>query len=256
MLSGHGLHSGSFCRVFFHPAEGPVRFLRQGQYIPATLESVVATPRCTVLGNGGARLALVEHLLAALLVSGWWQGLVIEASSEELPILDGSAAPWLEPIGSLGPPPPRPRALELKTSAHWQEGDSSISLKPGKSWLEVAVDYDHPAIGRQSWSGPPENYPDLLNARTFGFLSELEALRAAGLAAHASLENAIVFDNTRPMQPLRHPQEPVRHKALDALGDFFLLGRPVQGRLEIKRGSHQAHVAFMRQLTALPAELV
>jgi UDP-3-O-[3-hydroxymyristoyl] N-acetylglucosamine deacetylase len=126
-----------------------------------------------------------------------------------------------------------------------------LSVEPEPTTkLSVAVDYDHPAIGSQAWEGTPETYLELLSARTFGFLKEYEMLRKQGLASHVSLENAIVFDENGTLSPLRFPNEPVRHKALDVLGDFFLLGKPLLGSLSVARGSHAAHVTFMRQLLA------
>ena len=248
-MSGVGLHSGAPCRVRLHRAEGEVRFRRGAREVPAGLASVTSTARCTTLGEGGARVALVEHLLAALHVRGWWRGLVIEASADELPILDGSAAPWLPLLDALGPPPPAPQGLEVTQPFSLSLGETHLSLTPGGQSLDASIHFSHPAVGRQQWRGSPEDYETLLPARTFGFLSELETLRARGLATAAGLENAIVFGDEAPLLPLRYPDEPVRHKALDWLGDSFLLGRPLLGRLEVVRGSHGAHVTFLRELT-------
>ena len=251
MISGVGLHSGAPCRVRFHPSEGGVRFRRGGREISARLESVTNTSRCTTLGEGSARVGTVEHLLAALYVRGWWRGLVIEASADELPILDGSAAPWLPLIDALGPPPPPPQGLEVKkpfSLSLGEKGDAQFTLTPGPPCLSVRIHFAHPAVGRQHWRGTPKDYETLLPARTFGFLSEVEALRARGLATAAGLENAIVFGDEASLQPLRSPDEPVRHKALDWLGDAFLLGRPLLGSLAVVRGSHGAHVTFLRAL--------
>ena len=249
MISGLGLHSGAPCRVRLHVAEGGVRFRRGGREVAAKLEHVTDTQRCTTLSEGSARVALVEHLLAALHVRGWWQGLVIEASADELPILDGSAAPWLPLIDELGPPPPPPQGLRVEKPFSFSLGETRFTITPGPTSLSASIHFPHPAVGRQHWRGAPETYDTLLSARTFGFLSELEALRARGLATAAGLENAIVFGDEASLQPLRSPDEPVRHKALDWLGDSFLLGRPLLGALEVVRGSHGAHIAFLRALT-------
>lgn len=249
-LSGYGLHSGEDCTVYIHQDEGSVRFKRGSTFIPAQLEAVVATPRCTVLGQGKERVAMVEHLLAALYATNWWTGLLIEVTGPELPILDGSAAPWLEHLNALGEPPPRPEGLFITQDFEYKNAESCIRLEAGEEQLTVSIDFEHPAIGQQRWSGKPETYKSLLSARTFGFLKELESLQEAGLASKASLENAIVFDTSGAMQSLRCPDEPVRHKALDALGDFFLLGRPLQGSLYVHRGSHQTHINFLQALTA------
>jgi UDP-3-O-[3-hydroxymyristoyl] N-acetylglucosamine deacetylase len=250
MLSGYGLHTGVFSQVRLHQAEGEVRFRLGKTEIPARLESVVATPRCTVLGQNGVTIALVEHLLAALYIKGWWKNVLIEVEGGELPILDGSAAPWLEEIASLGKAPEKPKAFYSKLEVDYQQENTHMLLTPAKNLLSVSIEFSHPAIGKQSWQGQPEQFDELLSARTFGFKHEYEALRTRGLASHVSLENAIVFDDEGPLSPLRFPDEPVRHKALDVLGDIFLLGRPLHGKLLVSRGSHQHHLNFMKQLLA------
>lgn len=248
MIAGLGLHSGTPCRVRLYREPGPVRFKRGKLELQPVLKNVIATTRCTVLGKDGLRVATVEHLLAALHITGWWQDLLIEVSGSELPILDGSAAPWLEPLAELGPPPPRPHPLGPREPFSMLLGSTRLALYPGPARLAVEIEFAHPAIGRQRWEGAPENYPALLSARTFGFLHELAVLQAQGLATAASPAHVIVFDQEGPLTELRYADEPVRHKALDALGDFYLLGRPLAGTLAIARGSHSAHIDFMREL--------
>ena len=248
MISGYGLHTGAPSWVHLHRAEGDVRFRRGKEEIPARLEFVTGTTRSTALGRGGYQVSTVEHLLAALHVRGWWRGLVIEVSADEVPILDGSAAPWLGLIDALGAPPPPPPGFVVSQAFSWQQGETVCRVVPGSPRLCAEIHFDHPAIGRQRWCGGPTEFASLLPARTFGFLSDLEKLRESGLATAASLENAIVYGDEGPLTALRAPDEPVRHKALDALGDFYLLGRPLLGGLEVVRGSHQAHVHFARTL--------
>lgn len=250
VVAGHALHSGAYSRVRLVREDGPLRFRRGRATIPARVENVADTRRATTLAAEGARVSLVEHLLAALHIAGFWQGVLIEVEADELPILDGSSAPWLEAARELGAPPPPPAALALASALEHRAGDTLLRLTPGERELCVTVAYDHPAIGHQRWSGGPERYAELADARTFGFLREAEALRRAGLAKRADLENAIVFADEGPLAPLRHADEPVRHKALDALGDLALLGRPLAGRLEVMRGSHASHVAFLREVLA------
>lgn len=250
MIVGLGLHSGAPCRVRLFREPGPVRFKRGQHELRAALENVVATPRCTVLGGGGLRLATVEHLLAALHITGWWQDLLIEVSGSELPILDGSATPWLEPLSVLGPPPSPPPPLTPLEPFAMLLGSTRLALSPGPTCLAIEIEFTHPAIGRQRWEGAPTDYPTLLDARTFGFLHELTALQAQGLATGASPAHVIVYDQEGPLTELRTVDEPVRHKALDALGDFYLLGRPLAGTLAVARGSHSAHIDFIRELLA------
>ncbi len=248
MIQGYGLHTGVKSEVRFFIEEGPVRFVRNGVSIEASVANVINTQRCTVLAKNNQQIALVEHLLAALHVKSWWRNLVIEVSDQELPILDGSAQGWLEAIEDLGEHPDIPDAYTINQNFRHEKGQSYIAAAQGETKLTASIEFEHPAIGKQSWQGSPESYADLLNARTFGFLSELEYLRSQGLASQASLENAIVFDESGALQPLRHQNEPVRHKALDALGDFFLLGQPIRANITIMRGSHELHTHFIRKL--------
>lgn len=247
-VCGIGIHSGSSCRVSLHRSEGPVRFLRNGVTIRATVDRVASADRCTILASGGEQVAMVEHLLAALHVTGWWRGVTIECTAAELPILDGSAEPWLEAIDALGAPPSPPSPIVIEDTVELVQGPQTIRATPGAPSIACDIDFEHPAIGRQRWLGAPPDYPELLPARTFGFLAEAEALRKAGLARGAGADNAVVFADDGPLLPLRSPDEPVRHKALDLLGDLFLLERPVSGRVAVTRGSHALHIAFAARL--------
>lgn len=245
-LKGHGIHGGSSATVTLHARPGPVSFERAGRSIPPREASVVSTRGCIVLGDGPARVAVVEHLLAALQVRGVWEGLVVACDADELPILDGSAAPWADALDALGPLPasPAPIAYHATVTGH---DDAYASLRPGPTRVVCAeVDYAHPAIGRQRWCGDETRWHELLPARTFGFARDASRLRAAGLATGVHDGNAIVFDRGGPRVPLRASDEPVRHKALDALGDLYLLGHPFAGTLHVRRGTHALH----RQLVA------
>ena len=247
MIEGVTLHGGTRSKVRIFRDDGEVRFRRAGQEIPARLNAVTGTDRCTVLGRGPARVAVVEHLLASLYTLNLWRGLVIEVDNDELPILDGSAQPWLEALAPFGKGQ-KPSALQPKKGFNYRQGSSSMMLEPGEHSLCTEIEFPHPAIGHQAWSGGPDSFASLLAARTFGFLSESEELKKAGLALGASLENAIVFDDMGPLRPLRFPDELARHKALDALGDMFLLGYPLEGKITVIRGSHKLHVDFLKEL--------
>lgn len=253
-LEGLGIHGGRAARVWLHREPGPIRFRVRGVTLPADLAHVVDTERCTVLGLDGTRVAVVEHLLAACHALGLWSGLLVEVDGDELPILDGSAVPWFEALAAQGPPPPAPSPWPIARAIRWRSGPhasaSEIDIAPGEALLEVSIDFAHPAIGRQRWLGGPAEFPTLLPARTFGFARELAALRARGLAEGARAGSGILFTDEGTSDPLRSPDEPVRHKALDALGDFALLGRPLGGRVRIHRGSHRAHVDAMRHFLA------
>jgi UDP-3-O-[3-hydroxymyristoyl] N-acetylglucosamine deacetylase len=247
-----GIHSGRQARVHLHRSEGALCFRVGGRLIPARVHAVADTSRCTILAAESVRIAVVEHLLAACHALGFWSGLTVEVDGDELPILDGSSLAWVEALQQLPPPPPAPAPLQLTQPLHFEAGATRISFIPGPTGFDVGVDFPHPAIGAQRWSGGPNAYQDLMSARTFGFAHELAALRAAGLAQGASLQNGILFTDAGPAVALRWPDEPVRHKALDALGDFALLGAPVAATVRIERGSHRAHVAAMQLLSSSP----
>src|SRR5690606_18199401 len=233
--------------------DGGIAFRRGAVEIPATCAYVGSTDRTTVLVKDGAAVGLVEHLLAALRVAGFYGGVLIESDRDELPILDGSAQPWYELLTELGPPPPAPPPLAVARRIEVRHGAGRATAVPGPEWLDCAIDFAHPAIGAQAWRGGPGDYGQLLAARTFGLLAEAEYLKSRGLALGADLDRAIVFGDEGPLRPLRFPNEPVRHKALDALGDLALLGRPLAARVTIERGSHTLHHRLMSALCAATA---
>lgn len=255
-VEGIAIHSGLRSQVRLHRHEGPLRFRRGSTLIAATVQNISGAQRATSLSSEGAQVHLVEHLLAALRLRGFFGGVLIEVSQDELPILDGSAAPWLDAIDQLGPPPAAPPPLRLPAAVTVSHAGGTVRAVPGAEHLDYQIDFQHPAIARQRWSGGPADYHELADARTFGMLADWQALKQRGLALGASGRHAIVFDDAGPLCPLRHPDEPVRHKALDALGDLALLGRPLAARIDISLGSHALHHAAARAMltAAMDAE--
>lgn len=248
LVEGVGIHTGRTGRVRLHRDDGPLRFRLAGRDLPVDASAVISTDRCTVLGSDGVRIATVEHLLAALRAAGFWAGVVIEVEGPEVPILDGSAGPWRPLVAALGPPPAAPAPWRPRAPLRFSHAQSVLVLAPGPERLTASIDYAHPAIGAQRWSGTPETFDALLDARTFATRAEVSAMLAAGELLGAEEGRGIVFDDDGPTAALRWPDEPVRHKALDAVGDLALFGRPLAGDLSISRGSHAAHLAFMLRL--------
>lgn len=248
VVEGVAVHSGVRSRVTLIREEGPLRFLRRGVPIEARLDNVVGTDHATSLGVDGERVHMVEHLLAALRIAGFWHGVVVVAEADELPILDGSASPWREAVAELGPAPAAPRAIAPSSEVIVRRDQASARVLPGSAELCCTIDFAHRAIGRQRWCGAPDRFAELADARTFGFLRDAAALQGRGLALGASSAHVIVFADDGPLQPLRHADEPVRHKALDAIGDLVLLGAPIAAHVAIERGSHALHVALMHEL--------
>ena len=266
---GVGLHSGRRVSLTLRPApigHGIVfRRIDIGVSIPARFDHVVDTRLCTVLGLPGrpeTRIATVEHVMAALAGAGITNALV-EVDGPETPALDGSSKGFLFLIdcaGSVAQSDHLP-AIEILRRVRVTDGEAFAELRPagpGASFgMEAALSiaFEAAAIGRQALSlrlTPATFRCDLANARTFAQLSEIAALRAAGLALGGSLMNAVVVEGARVLNPagLRMPDEFVRHKMLDAVGDLALAGAPLHGRLVAHRSGHAMNNRLLRALFA------
>ncbi|MDJ0851246.1 MAG: UDP-3-O-acyl-N-acetylglucosamine deacetylase [Myxococcota bacterium] len=261
-VEGVGLHGGRRARVTLHPAApgaGLVFALGPEQVpVPATADHVVSTRSATTLGWGSARLATVEHLLAALLALAI-DDARIEVDGEELPALDGCAAEWVRLLRGAGRVPQSLARdpLRLRRSLELSEGTARIRAEPAPALrITCAIDFPHPALGSQRVhvdALDPETFArEIAPARTFGFARDAETMRRAGLAAGVDLDNTVVFDDEKPLNPggLRWPDEPCRHKALDLIGDLALLGRPLEAHVTVERGTHALHLALVRALEA------
>lgn len=225
------------------------------EFIPAAAESAGQFDHATSLGSKGRDISTVEHLLAAAYGIAL-DNILIEVDGPEVPILDGSSAPWLEVFRSAGivrqSQPVRP-LVPSRTLVVTGSHGARIEIRPARELrITYTIDFPSPVIGRQSITVVlvPESFArHLAPARTFGFLAEYETLKAHGLARGASLENCIVIGDDRVENgPLRFPDEFVRHKALDLVGDLALIGRPVLGHVIATRGSHALHGSLARLL--------
>jgi UDP-3-O-[3-hydroxymyristoyl] N-acetylglucosamine deacetylase len=264
-LSGTGVHSGAPVSLVLHPAEADTgfRFLvtKRGRIIseiPADVRYVKNLTLCTVLGDdSGVTVGTVEHLLAAL------RGLnvdncYIEIDAREVPIMDGSAASFVAAIDGVGIRElshPR-KFLKVLRPVRVEDGSSWGELAPHSSFhLDVEIDFDTPLIGRQRLAldmnaGAFRN--EVSRARTFGFMRDVESLWKAGLALGASLDNTIALGDEKIMNAdgLRYPQEFVRHKMLDAVGDLALAGAPIVGSYRSVRGGHRLNARVLQALFA------
>ena len=265
-FSGIGLHSGRRVDVTMYPASANqgVRFIRTDlpgrPQIRAHYSRVVDTTRATSLGENGATLATVEHLLAALGGLGVDNAL-IEVDGPEMPIMDGSAAPFSRFIAAAGLRSLAwPRAyLMVRETVELRQGDQWMRVRPGVPRITYTIDFDHPLIRRQRYTVPlrAETFQsEIAPARTFGFLKEVQYLQSRGLALGASLDNAVALDDLSVVNPggFRFPEECVRHKILDAVGDLALLGLPLLGHLEVGKGSHELHYSFIKLLMSRQAD--
>jgi UDP-3-O-[3-hydroxymyristoyl] N-acetylglucosamine deacetylase len=262
---GRGLHSGADVTLVLVPAPAGagITFRRTdlGLDIAARYHNVVDTRLCTVVGEGAARVGTVEHLMAALAASGI-DDLVVEVDGPELPILDGSAANFLFLIESAGivEHGGARQTIEILRPVRVARDESFAELRPrapgGSGFdLAVSIEFAAPAIGAQALSLTltPETFAtELAAARTFTLAGEIEALREAGLAKGGSLANAIVVDGETVLNPagLRWPDEFVRHKMLDVVGDLALAGAPISGRFIGHRTGHAINNLLLRTLFA------
>jgi UDP-3-O-[3-hydroxymyristoyl] N-acetylglucosamine deacetylase len=254
--AGIGLHSGRKVTLSLKPAvaDSGIRFRRSdlgGLEVPATVKHVAGINYATGLTRDAVKVDTVEHLLAALVSLGI-DNVVVEMNSPEVPIMDGSAAPFVYLIHEAGVRQlgkPR-RYLKVQRPLSLSRGDKSIELYPSEHFkVTYSIAFDHPLLQHQSMSlqiGEASFVEEIAPARTFTFLKEVEMLRQQGLALGGSLENAIVIGDTGVLNSkLRYdPDEFVRHKILDVIGDMALVGYPIVGHLVAHRGGHALHTAF------------
>ena len=266
-FSGVGVHSGRSVNVTVSPAAPGtgIRFVRtdvaqSGRALVATASAVCDTRLNTTLGNAeGVTVSTVEHLMAVFCGLAV-DNATVEIDGPEAPIMDGSCQPFVRAVdraGRMAQPAPR-RYIEILAPIAVCDGDKRAALTPSDRF-EVAFEivFDAADIGRQCVDLVIDETSfrrELADCRTFGFLHEVEALRAAGLARGGGLENAVVFGDGRVLNPegLRRPDECVRHKVLDAIGDLYLLGAPMLGRYEGVYAGHTLNNALVRALLASP----
>jgi UDP-3-O-[3-hydroxymyristoyl] N-acetylglucosamine deacetylase len=256
-----GLHSGQQSQVRLQPSERPgywVGWLDAPELplIRLAPDQVSDTQLCTALRLDQRRLATVEHLLAALAGTGVTQAEIL-VSGEEIPLLDGSALPWVEALGEAGLQalPYDSAALELELPLTVSSGVSFATALPHAGLrVGAAIEFADAAIGRQLFSldlSPSTFVEQIAPARTFGLRSQVDQLLAAGLIRGGCLENALVCDGDSWLNPpLRFVEEPVRHKILDLLGDLALIGLP-RAQVFAYRGSHGLHTSLAAALAGL-----
>src|SRR5512132_1256236 len=222
---------------------------------PALVDRATLSERRTQLGEGERALHTVEHVLAAVAAAGV-DDVTIEMDAAEPPIMDGSAGPFFDAIrgAGLAPSGGTVEYLELTEPVRVIDGESVYEAFPADSLsVEVTIDFSHALIGRQCgrWAVTPESFArELAGARTFGFVREVEALRAKGLIQGATTDNAVVLDDHGVVgNALRWADEFVRHKAMDCVGDLALAGRRVRARVVAYKPSHRGTVTLVREMT-------
>lgn len=270
-FTGFGLHSGAPVRMVVRPAgaDHGVWFHRTDvtgldAMVPARWDAVTPSRLCTVVENAdGVSVSTIEHVMAALAGSAIHNA-VIEIDGPEVPILDGSSVPFVEGfldagIVELDAPA---RAIRVLKSVEVREGEAVARLDPAEMLeIDFRISFDDAAIGTQTRRLNMANgafVRELSDSRTFCRQSDVDAMREAGLALGGTMENAVVFEGDRVLSPggLRHADEPVRHKMLDAVGDLSLAGGPILGRYTGDRAGHALTNRLLRALFADPTAFV
>jgi len=267
IIAGVGVHTGDRVRLAVRPAPAGtgIVFVRtdikdRDNRIPVSGEAVVDARLNTMIENAaGVRLSTIEHLMAAFSALGV-SNAVVEVDGPELPILDGSALPFVRLLDRAGfrRQSSPVRYIEILEPIRVSEGDKSAALLPCDRYeMRFEIEFDTPVIGNQvvDFVVDEETFRnEIMAARTFGFAHEVEALRKAGLARGGSLENAVVIDGDQILNPggLRMEREFVKHKALDAIGDLYVLGAPLLGRYEGVKAGHAINNLLVRELLARP----
>lgn len=266
-LSGVGVHSGSPVKVVLHPADVDtgITFLRTGLHgrpdrlVEARHDAVSATELCTIIGDpANGSVATIEHLLSALRGLGI-DNVLVEIDGPEVPIMDGSAAPFVAAIDSVGVIRQScdRRYIKVLKPIRIEQGKGFAELRPFARGfrLEVEIDFDTPVIGRQKRTmdlDPSVFRKEVSRARTFGFMRDVERLWKAGFALGASLDNTVALgdDGVINAEGLRYADEFVRHKTLDAIGDLALSGPPLLAHYRSYCGGHRMNVAVLQALFA------
>lgn len=262
---GVGLHSGQAVNMTIKPApaNSGFRFVRTDldhcATIPAFMDRVVDTRLATTLAEAETMISTTEHLLAALVGLGI-DNATIELDAAELPIMDGSAGPFVHVLKKVARKPQQAfrRLLKITKTIVFRDGDRWVSVSPFDGLkLSCEIDFAHSVISRQSYSvelSPERFVKEIARARTFGFMEEYEKLKEHGYARGGSLENAVVIDRFGVLNEggLRFADEFVRHKVLDLLGDLALLGCSLLGHVQAHKSGHGQHLGLMREIAAHP----
>jgi len=260
LITGVGLHTGADVNMTLRPAPENtgyvfVRTDLDDFEIPASVEYISHCSYATTLMRRGVVLSTCEHLLSALQGSAV-DNCFIALDNIEIPIMDGSSEDFIELINKAGvvEQSSRRRIFRVLERVEFLQGDRKMSIEPAKNYeIDCVIDFPHPFIKRQTLNFVFKDGSfgkEIASARTFGFTHEIEMLRKANLALGGSLDNAIVLtpDGMLNETPLRFDDEFVRHKILDIIGDFALLGMPIEGKITAEKSGHSVHASLMSKL--------
>ncbi len=262
-FNGIGVHSGENIEVSILPSgiDTGIVFKRvdlvdKDNTIPAIFRNVINTSMCTVIGNDSSiKISTIEHLMSALFACGI-DNAIVEVNGEEVPIMDGSAAPFVEMIihAGIAVQKAKRKIIVIRDVISIVSDNKFISIEPSnKLIIDLAISFPHKAIGEQkyTYNSVESNFiTELSKARTFGFIKDLQELQRIGLAKGASLKNAIALSEDKIIndEPLRYQNEFVRHKVLDCLGDMYLAGYRILGHIKAERTGHYLNNQLLHKL--------
>lgn len=267
-LSGIGLHSGRMVRLEILPGDvgSGIVFKRIDilgmPTVAAHVSNIQSTDLNTTIGIGEVRVSTIEHLMAAFAGLGI-DNAIVKIDGPEVPVMDGSAAPFVEAILDAGilPQSAERRVFVVRESFELRQGDKWIKIEPADSTTySMSIEFKSQAIGRQSveieWT--ESAFEEIFASRTFCHVNDVTAMRKAGLALGGSLENAVVVSDDEVLNPegLRYDDEFVRHKLLDCIGDLALLGAPLIGKITASKSGHGLHAGFMKALWQKRSEVL
>ena len=252
MIEGTGIHSGSVVNLHLRPASEGIAFIQGDTRIPASPANIVDTRLNTTIGIGSVRISTIEHLMAALYGMGVTDCDIV-VSGSEIPAMDGSALPFIRLLQDAGTSPIGRACtpIDIPGTIRVEEGISWIEAVPGTFSLSYEIDFPDPAIGRLKYTFRGTDFSgEVAPARTFGRMQDVEMMRSAGLAMGGGLHNAVVVDGDRVLNPegLRFPDEFVRHKVLDLLGDLWTLQGPLNAGIHAYRANHTLHIRLARTI--------
>ncbi|MEA2101393.1 MAG: UDP-3-O-acyl-N-acetylglucosamine deacetylase [Thermodesulfobacteriota bacterium] len=251
-ITGIGLHKGGSVSLVLRPLEKGIVFVKNTVGIRAIPENIVDTRLNTSLGTGETRISTIEHLMSCLYGLGITD-IEIELTGDEIPAMDGSALPFFNTIKesgivSLGK---EINPIIIREPIRCEKGDAWIEIIPGEFGVTYGIDFPEEIIGKQTFAYTGESYgKDIAPSRTFGRLEEVEMLQSAGFALGGGLDNAVVIDRDHVLNPegLRFPDEFVRHKILDLLGDLWTIPVPLKGQVRAFKASHYLHIELAKKI--------
>ena len=252
-ITGNGLMKNKPCTVVFKPStEGKIRyFVKDNEPFEACIDNVISTDHCVTLGDKKSKVILEEHLSAAMAFCGI-DSVDIYMSEIEVPALDGSAKKWVELFKQAGIEKSKPQYYTVSEPVYYLNGKTSLVVIPDDElFISYAVNYDHPDLTRRWVNFNPKNPDEIIEARTFGFYKDLRKFQMFGFAQGVTIENTVGLKDEGYTTDLRSDCEPVKHKMLDLIGDFYLTGvNPLNLKAQIlaKEAGHAVHVKVAKLL--------